>query len=61
MERERMLTVKEVAERVRAHEVTVRRWLAEGRMKGYRPGGTKLGWRIPESEVERFLRGEVKE
>ena len=53
-----MLTVREVAARVRAHEVTVRRWLETGRLKGYRPGGRKLGWRVPSSEVERFLRGE---
>jgi excisionase family DNA binding protein len=47
-----------VAARIQAHPVTVRRWLESGRLKGYRPGGTKLGWRVPESEVERFLRGE---
>jgi excisionase family DNA binding protein len=52
-----MLTVREAAERIRTSEVTVRRWLWAGKLKGHRPGGTKLGWRIPESEVERVLRG----
>ncbi|HXI18482.1 MAG TPA: helix-turn-helix domain-containing protein [Chloroflexota bacterium] len=52
------MTVKEAAERIQAHPVTVRRWLEVGRLKGYRPGGTKLGWRIPVNEVERFIRGE---
>jgi excisionase family DNA binding protein len=52
---ERLLTVPEVAERVRANVQTVRAWLRSGRLKGVRPGGTKLGWRIRESEVERLL------
>jgi excisionase family DNA binding protein len=51
----RLLTVPEVAERVRVSEATVREWLRSGRLKGTRPGGTRLGWRIPEAEVERFL------
>lgn len=52
-----MLRVDEVAKRLDAHPVTVRRWLERGKLKGYKPGGAKLGWRIPESEVERVLRG----
>jgi excisionase family DNA binding protein len=50
-----MLTVREVAERVRTTPATVRRWLREGKLRGVLPGGTKLGYRIPESEVDRFL------
>lgn len=46
-----------VAARVRTTEDTVRRWLRQGRLKGFMPGGTKLGYRIAESELERFLRG----
>ena len=55
MEDERLLTVKEVAERLRANPQTVRRWLREGRLKGVMPGGEKLGYRIPASEVARLL------
>jgi len=51
----RLLTVAEVAERVRVSEWTVREWLRRGRLRGTRPGGTRLGWRIPEQELERFL------
>jgi excisionase family DNA binding protein len=51
----RLLTVPEVAERLRASEYTVREWLRRGRLRGSRLGGTRLGWRIPEAEVERFL------
>lgn len=52
---ERMLTVQEVAERLRASPDTVRRWLREGRLRGVLPGGSRLGYRIPESELQRFI------
>jgi excisionase family DNA binding protein len=52
---DRLLTVREVAERMKVNEVTVQRWLRAGRLKGMRPGGTRMGWRIPESELRRFL------
>ena len=61
MEDERLLTVKEVAERLRANPQTVRRWLREGKLKGVMPGGEKLGYRIPASEVTRLLTGETRE
>ncbi len=47
----RLLTVPEVAERLRTNPETVRRWLRQGKLRGFRPGGTKLGYRIPEPEV----------
>ncbi len=49
------MTVQEVAERLRLHPESVRRWLREGRLKGGRMGGRRLGYRIPESEVERIV------
>ena len=58
MEGERMYTVPEVAERLRLHPQTVREWLRIGKIQGVRLGGTKAGWRIPDSEVARVLRGE---
>lgn len=58
MQDEPMLTVTEAAARLRVNPETVRVWLRDGRMKGFRPGGDKIGWRIPQSEVERVLRGE---
>lgn len=61
MEDERLLTVKEVAERLRANPQTVRRWLREGKLKGVMPGGEKLGYRIPTSEVTRLLSGAAPE
>jgi excisionase family DNA binding protein len=55
MEDERMLTVRQAAERVGATQDTVRRWLRTGKIRGVMPGGTKLGYRVPESEIVRLL------
>lgn len=55
MNEERLLTVREVAEHLRSSPETVRRWLRQGRLRGFQPGGTKLGYRVPESELQRFL------
>jgi excisionase family DNA binding protein len=54
---DKLLTVPEVAERLRAAPETVRRWLRQGRLRGVLPGGDRFGYRIPESEVRRFLSG----
>jgi excisionase family DNA binding protein len=55
MTEQRLLTVREVADRIRSSPETVRRWLRQGKLRGFRPGGTKLGYRVPESELRRFL------
>ena len=52
---DRHLTVPEVAAQLRVAEETVRRWLRIGKLKGKRLGGTKAGYRIPQSEVDRLL------
>lgn len=56
-ERETMLTVDEVATRLRVHAETVRRWLRSGKLHGHLLGD-RAGWRIPASEVERLLTGQ---
>ena len=38
--------------------VTVRVTLRSGKLKGHVPGGDKMGYRIPESEIRRVLFGE---
>lgn len=58
MEQTETLLVPEAAERLRVNVDTVRRWLRNGTLRGARPGGTKAGWRIPASEIERVLRGQ---
>jgi excisionase family DNA binding protein len=55
MSEQRLLTVREVAERLRSSPETVRRWLRQGKLRGFRLGGTKLGYRVTESELDRFL------
>jgi excisionase family DNA binding protein len=52
---EEVLTVPEVAKRLRLSEYSVRNYLRAGRLRGYRPGGTRAGWRIPMSELQRFI------
>jgi excisionase family DNA binding protein len=55
MTEERLLTVAQVAARLQTTEETVRDWLTSGRLRGYRPGGKRLGWRISEEDLRRFL------
>jgi excisionase family DNA binding protein len=54
MSQEDWLTVEEVAESLRVHPVTVRRWLRGGQLPAVRLG-TKAGWRIARSDLDRFL------
>jgi excisionase family DNA binding protein len=53
-ERERLLTVEEIAEQVSVTHETVRRWLRLGELKGVRLA-RKAGWRVRESDLQRFL------
>ncbi|MEH7110103.1 helix-turn-helix domain-containing protein, partial [Bacillus sp. JJ1764] len=44
-------TVKEVADLISKHEVTIKRWIRAGKLpKSYR-NSDKEGWRIPESDL----------
>ncbi len=52
---ERLLTVPEVAERLRLSIFTVRELLKEGRLHGFRLGGTKSGWRLREDDLHAFI------
>ena len=52
----RLLTVDEVAERLRVNAETVRRWLRLGKLKGaHLPN--KAGWRIREDDLDSFVDG----
>ncbi len=58
---ERLLPPREACKRLGIHFVTLKRWIYSGRIRAVRtPTGR---WMIPESEVERIIRGkaEVKE
>jgi excisionase family DNA binding protein len=51
-----LLTVPEVAEKLRVKPETVRRWLRSGALRGRQMGGRRGGYRIATSEVDRFFR-----
>lgn len=54
MDTETLLTVADVAVRLRVREETVREWLRRGELHGFNFGG-RTGWRVPVSEIERLL------
>ena len=54
MQSDDLLTVSDVAARLKVSEETVRQWLRTDRMDGYNLGG-QAGWRVAWSEVERLL------
>ena len=51
---ERLLTTKEVAERLKVHLQTVREWVRKGDLPAIK-FGPRTGHRIRESDFERFL------
>ena len=55
MNEDRLLTVPEVARLLGAQPETVRRWLRAGLLRGFQPGGKRLGYRVRESELRRFI------
>lgn len=50
------LRVPEAARQLDCAPETVRRWLRLGLVQGTRPGGDRLGWRVPQTEIDRLLR-----
>ena len=53
---ERWFTTRQIAELMQVDEQTIRRWLRANRLHGRNFGG-KVGWRVRESELNRFLEG----
>ena len=49
-----LLTVSDVAERLKVSPETVREWLRTGALDGYNLGG-QAGWRITEAAIDRLL------
>jgi len=56
----RMYTVEDVATLLGVHEQTVREWLRAGRLDG-KLLSRKSGWRIPGTDVLRFLEADTDE
>jgi excisionase family DNA binding protein len=53
MQDDKMLTVEEVAERMRVNEKTVRNWIATGELLAFPIG--KRGYRISEIDLHNFV------
>lgn len=51
----RWLTVRDVAEILRVHEETVRRWIRRGDLMALDLGGPRAGYRIRPTELDRFI------
>ena len=56
-----LLTVQEVAQRLKVHPQTVLRWLRDGALHGVRLGGRRAGWRVKESDLEAYLEQQAKD
>jgi excisionase family DNA binding protein len=54
MNGDELLTVEQIANRMKVTPETVRRWLRSRKLRGVRLSD-KAGWRIRASELERFL------
>ncbi len=52
MQKERMLSVKDVAETLSISENTVRRWITEGKLKGLKFGRQ---WRFKPSDIQGWI------
>jgi excisionase family DNA binding protein len=50
-----LLTVEEVAERLKLSQETIRIWLRNGRLSGIRLGTRRSGWRVRASEIDRLI------
>ena len=53
MQDDKMLTIEEVAERMRVNEKTVRNWIASGELPAFPIG--KRGYRISETDLRDFV------
>lgn len=52
MAREQYQTVKEIADRLKVNEATVRGWIRAGELRAIDIG---KGWRVADSDLSRFL------
>ena len=51
-----LLTVQQVAERLKVNPETVRRWLRSGQLRGYLLGGDRAGYRVAADDLDTFIR-----
>ncbi len=51
----RWLTVRDVAESLKVHEETVRRWIRRGDLVALDLGGPRAGYRVRPSDLNAFI------
>ena len=49
-----LMTVNEIAETLKVHPRTVKRWITEGQISAIKLGD-RAGWRVEESSLQAFL------
>ena len=47
-----LMTVKDLAQRLKVTEITIRRWLARGQLTGI---DTPAGWRFEEKDIQAWI------
>jgi excisionase family DNA binding protein len=52
-------TVNEVAEKLKVHPATIKRWLREGKMRGLQLGD-RAGWRVSKADYDQFIEEQQK-
>jgi excisionase family DNA binding protein len=52
---EELLTVAEVARRLRLSQETIRRWIRGGKLQAIRIGSDRAGFRIRRTEIDQLL------
>jgi excisionase family DNA binding protein len=52
-----LLTVREAADRLRVHPVTLRHWIADGRVPAVQLGGPGKAVRLDSDELDRWVYG----
>jgi excisionase family DNA binding protein len=52
---ETWMTVRDVADYLKVHEETVRRWIRDGELPVLDLGGQKTGYRIRRDALDRFI------
>ncbi len=55
MTADEILTVEDVADRLKVKPYTIKAWLRSGRLRGFRLGGPKSEWRIRSSALEQYI------
>jgi excisionase family DNA binding protein len=52
---ERLLTVKQTAEKLQLKPATIRAWIRQGKIRAVYLGSDAAGYRVPLSEIERII------